>query len=187
MKLLIKIWDTLDKFKTKSIIFGFILIITAIFETLGVGIIYQILKIITDENFIQNNYYLAYLKNNFNFNFNELYLAIISLILLIFIIKNSLIVYFARWQQGFLNLFDIYISDKLFSYYINQPFERYLKNNSSIYVRNLTYETSNFKGALQILMNLLTEGIILTFISLFLLYSNPFATLIIFFILFVCS
>ncbi len=187
MKLLKKIWNTLGVYKTKSIIFGFILIITAIFETLGVGIIYQILKIISDENFIQNNYYFIYLKNNYNFNFNELLLAIISSILLIFIIKNSLIVYFARWQQGFLNLFDIYLSDKLFSYYINQPFERYLKNNSSIYVRNLTYEMSNFKGALQNLMNLLTEGIILIFISCFLLYINPIATLIIFFILFVFS
>jgi len=187
MKLLKKIWNTLGVYKTKSIIFGFILIITAIFETLGVGIIYQILKIISDENFIQNNYYFIYLKNIYNFNFNELLLAIISSILLIFIIKNSLIVYFARWQQGFLNLFDIYLSDKLFSYYINQPFERYLKNNSSIYVRNLTYEMSNFKGALQNLMNLLTEGIILIFISCFLLYINPIATLIIFFILFVFS
>ena len=79
----------------------------------------------------------------------------------------------------FLNIFDVYLSDKLFSYYINQPFERYIKNNSSVYVRNLTVEMSNYKGVLQQLITLITE-IILSFISLFLLYINPVATLLIF-------
>ena len=187
MKLLKKIWSTLGTYKTKGVVFGLILILTAILETLGVGIIYQILKIISDENFIQNNFYFIYLKNYFKLNYNELLFTIVLLVLVIFVIKNSLIVYFARWQQGFLNLFDVYLSDKLFSYYINQPFERYLKHNSSKYVRNLTYEMSNFKGALQHYMNLVTEGIILIFISSFLIYINPIATLVIFFILFIFS
>ena len=46
---------------------------------------------------------------------------------------------------------------------------------------------SNFKGALQHYMNLVTEGIILIFISSFLIYINPIATLVIFFILFIFS
>lgn len=187
MILLKKVWSTLDEFKTKSLIFGFILIITAIFETIGVGIIYQLLNVITDENFIKSNYYFLYLKNKFEFNYNQLFFLLIFTILLIFFIKNSLIIFFAKWQQNFLNLFDIYLSDKLFSYYINQPFEKYIENNSSTYVRNLTYEMSNFKGALQNLMSLMTEIIILSFISFFLIYINPIATFIIFIILFLST
>ncbi len=183
MNLLKKIWSSLGPFKIKSIYFGLILIITAIFETLGIGIIYQIIKIIIEPDFINNNYYLSSLSNYLNISGDQFILLILFTILIIFIIKNTLIVLFAKWQQNFLNIFDVYLSDKLFSYYINQPFERYIKNNSSVYVRNLTVEMSNYKGVLQQLITLITEGIILSFISLFLLYINPIATLLIFLIL----
>ena len=183
MNLLKKIWNSLGPFKIKSIYFGLILIVTAIFETLGIGIIYQIIKIIIEPDFINNNYYLSSLSNYFNISGDQLILLILFTILIIFIIKNTLIVLFTKWQQNFLNIFDVYLSDKLFSYYINQPFERYIKNNSSVYVRNLTVEMSNYKGVLQQLITLITEGIILSFISLFLLYINPVATLLIFLIL----
>jgi ABC-type bacteriocin/lantibiotic exporter with double-glycine peptidase domain len=82
-----------------------------------------------------------------------------------------------------LNIFDVMISDKLFTYYINQPYERYLKNNSSVYVRNLTVEMSNFKGALQTLITLITESIIIIFITSFLIYIDPIVTFSIFIIL----
>ena len=183
MNLLKKIWTSLGPFKIKSVYFGLILILTAIFETLGIGIIYQIIKIIVEPDFINNNYYLSSLRSYLNISGDQFILLILFSILVIFIIKNTIIVLFTKWQQNFLNIFDVYLSDKLFSYYINQPFERYIKNNSSVYVRNLTVEMSNYKGALQQLITLITEGIILSFISLFLLYINPIATLLIFLIL----
>ncbi len=183
MNLLKKIWSSLGPFKIKSVYFGLILIVTAIFETLGIGIIYQIIKIIIEPDFINNNYYLSSLSNYLNIRGDQFILLILFMILIIFIFKNTLIVLFTKWQQNFLNIFDVYLSDKLFSYYINQPFERYIKNNSSVYVRNLTVEMSNYKGTLQQLITLITEGIILSFISLFLLYINPVATLLIFLIL----
>ena len=159
------------------------MLITAFFETLGIGVIYQVLRIITDLGFIENNLYLTSIKENLSINSNQLIIIILGTILFIFIIKNTLSVLFIKWQQNFLNFFDVYISDTLFTYYINQPYEQYIKNNSSIYVRNLTVEISNFKGALQQLMTLISEGVILIFICGALVFLNPIASLIIFCIL----
>jgi len=178
-----KVWEGLENFKKKTILFAFILLITAFFETLGIGVIYQVLRIITDAGFIENNLYLTLIKENFNINNNQLIIVILVIILFIFIIKNTLSVLFIKWQQNFLNLFDVYISDKLFAYYINQPYEKYIKNNSSTYVRNLTVEISNFKGALQQLMTLISEGIILLFIGVALIYVNPIVSFVIFCVL----
>ena len=58
MKIIKKIWEGLEDFKSKTILFAFILMLTAFFETLGIGAIYQILRIITDLGFIENNLYL---------------------------------------------------------------------------------------------------------------------------------
>tara|TARA_B100000787_G_C16191191_1_gene297612 strand:+ start:916 stop:2637 length:1722 start_codon:yes stop_codon:yes gene_type:complete len=187
MNLLKKIWWSLDRFKYKTIVFAFILLVSVIFETLGVGVIYQILNIITNVDFVQNNEYLYLIKNEFNFSNNEIIIFVLFLVIIIFIIKNTLIIFFTRWQQNFLNLFDVTISDKLFTYYINQPYERYLKNNSSVYVRNLTVEMSNFKGALQILITLITESIVIIFITSFLIYIDPVITFSIFLILAIFS
>ena len=183
-----KVWSGLEKFKKKTVFFAFILLITASFETLGIGVIYQVLRIITDLGFIENNLYLTSIKENLSINSNQLIIIILGTILFIFIIKNTLSVLFIKWQQNFLNFYDVYISDTLFTYYINQPYEQYIKNNSSIYVRNLTVEISNFKGALQQLMTLISEGVILIFICGALVFLNPIASLIIFCILLlVCS
>ena len=183
-----KVWSGLEKFKKKTVFFAFILLITAFFETLGIGVIYQVLRIITDLGFIENNLYLTSIKENLSINSNQLIIIILGTILFIFIIKNTLSVLFIKWQQNFLNFFDVYISDTLFTYYINQPYEQYIKNNSSIYVRNLTGEISNFKGALQQLMTLISEGVILISICGALVFLNPIASLIIFCILLlVCS
>ena len=102
MNLLKKIWNSLGPFKIKSIYFGLILIVTAIFETLGIGIIYQIIKIIIEPDFIKNNYYLSSLSNYFNISGDQFILLILFTILIIFIIKNTLIVLFTKWQQNFL-------------------------------------------------------------------------------------
>lgn len=183
-----KVWSGLEKFKKKTVFFAFILLITAFFETLGIGVIYQVLRIITDLGFIENNLYLTSIKENLSINSNQLIIIILGTILFIFIIKNTLSVLFIKWQQNFLNFYDVYISDTLFTYYINQPYEQYIKNNSSIYVRNLTVEISNFKGALQQLMTLISEGVILIFICGALVFLNPIVSLIIFCILLlVCS
>jgi ABC-type multidrug transport system fused ATPase/permease subunit len=188
MKTLKKVWEGLESFKNKTILFSFILLLTAFFETLGIGVIYQVLRIITDVGFIENNSYLNFIKEYFYINDNQVIVIILISLLLIFIIKNTLIVIFVKWQQNFLNNFDIHISDRLFTYYISQPYEKYLLNNSSTYVRNLTAETSNFKGALQLLMVLISEGVIIISIGGFLLFFNPIISLIIFaIILLICS
>jgi ATP-binding cassette, subfamily B, bacterial PglK len=188
MKIIKKIWEGLEDFKSKTILFAFILMLTAFFETLGIGAIYQILRIITDVGFIENNLYLNLIKDNLQISNNQIIVLILVTILLIFIIKDTLSVMFIKWQQIFLNHFDINISDKLFTYYITQHYEKYLLNNSSTYVRNLTVETSNFKGALQHLMTLISEGIILISIGTFLLVINPISSLVIFaIILLICS
>ena len=59
-----KVWSGLEKFKKKTVFFAFILLITASFETLGIGVIYQVLRIITDLGFIENNLYLTSIKEN---------------------------------------------------------------------------------------------------------------------------
>ena len=183
MDLIYKIWSSLEKFKKKSLIFSILLIISAILETIGIGMIYQILKIITDATFIDNNYYLSSLGSYLKIDNIDIILIFLFLILIIFIIKNSLIIFFPQWQQKTLDYFDNYFSDRLFGYYINQSYEKYLKNHSSVYVRNLTYEMSNFKGAIQQLITLISESIILLIITCFLLYIDPIASLIIFLII----
>ena len=81
MKTLKKVWEGLESFKNKTILFSFILLLTAFFETLGIGVIYQVLRIITDVGFIENNSYLNFIKEYFYINNNQvIVLILISLV-----------------------------------------------------------------------------------------------------------
>ena len=168
------IWSNLSEFKQKSFIFLIMLLTSSFFEILSVGAIYQVLIILSEPQTNKNFFF-----EKFNI-FNENYISFILLTLVfIFIFKNLLNIYFINWQQKFLNIFDVYLSDKLFRYYLNKDYQEFSKKNSSHYVRNLTYEISNYKGALQDLMTLVVEIILFIFILIFLFYINLFGTLLI--------
>lgn len=168
------IWSNFAKFKNKSFLFLIMLLINSIFEILSVGAIYQTLVFLSDPINQKNNFIANYVF------FKEYYIASILLTLVvIFILKNSLNIFFFNWQQSFLNHFDIYLSNKLFKNYLNKDFQDFSEKNSSYYIRNLTYEISNYKGVLQDLMNLIVEIILLFFILFFLFYINFYITLII--------
>ena len=167
----------LPKYWLKNLnIIVFLSLINAIFEILSIGLIIPFISIFIDKT--------DYLKENFyffsKFNNEQYILIILLLFIILFSIKNIFSLLANKKKIDFSHNLNVYLTEKLFSKYINKRFDFYMIKNSSEITRNLLIEIPNFcYSAIISIINLITQSILFFTILIFLLIYNPLVTLIV--------
>ena len=171
--------DQLKKFK----ILLFFMMISMIFETIGISSMVPLINFFTDGSLLPN---LNIDLNNFFYEIgvkreNILHIVLI-IIFIIYFIKN-LYLGFYSWVEtkfSYKVRFDIGVS--LFKKYLNKPYMFHVQNNSSHLMAKIIQDTAVFGSALSNASALLTEILVITGITLFLFIVKPLETSIIFLI-----
>jgi len=179
MKLFFKIFDAFN-FKQKiNFIFLLILIFFNTFlEMISIGMILPLIALLTQDNFIDKYYFIL---NYFNFFFelnktNLIYFFIIFLVV-IFLIKNVLILLFSIFKYNFFfNILNIY-SKKLYEIYINKDYFFFTKNNSSVLIRNVD-NVSIFSESINQILFFITDFLTIFGLLILLMYFEFFGTII---------
>jgi len=154
----------------------FLTLISAIFEILSIGLIIPFISIFIDKT--------DYLKENFNFfstyNKEEYVLIILILFIALFFIKNIFLLLANKKKIDFSHNLNVYLTEKLYSKYINKRFDFHIIKNSSELTRNLIIEIPNFSfSAIISIINLITQSILFFTILIFLIVYNPIVTFIV--------
>ena len=166
------------KQKKKLIILFFFSLIAVFLELLGIGIIFPFLtSIVSEESFSKYNLKFLddfLLKNNFNVE-----IFFLSLILIIFFIKNSYLFFQLKYQSKIIYEVAENLSSKLFRIYLNLDIINFKLRNTSTLVRNTTTEINTFcSGCVNSFINILTEVFLLTSILIFLIFIDIKLTLV---------
>ncbi len=142
-----------------------------ILETLGIGIIIPVLKVLVEENFQDSNFFSIFIKN-LNFSKDELIYLFLLLTFLIYSLKSLFLAYVARKEVNFIKKIRISLSEKLFSTYLNLPYKFHLDTNSGNLIRNIT----DIKLYLNLLLHtliVLVESFVFVGIVVFLIIYEP--------------
>ena len=145
-----------------------------IFEIVGIGAFIPLISILIGE---QSSVSIPFF-GDFFFNFlrqtnsNQIFFFTIFFCTII-VFKNLFLIFSTWFNNKNLQNLSKRISQDLFEKYLAAPYFFHIKNNSSKLLYNCTDATEVFKEALGHLINLLTEILILTGISFFLLYFEP--------------
>jgi ABC-type multidrug transport system fused ATPase/permease subunit len=107
------------------------------------------------------------LEHNINFKFLVLFLFV-----LLFCIKNFLLLIISYLNLKFLNLLCVRLSKDLFSLYLEQGYDFFLSSNSDNLLRKLTTDISGVKNFIVSLQILFAELIFIFSLSILLFYSN---------------
>jgi ATP-binding cassette, subfamily B, bacterial PglK len=155
------------------------MIIAALFETLGIGMIVPFVGIVTNPEMIHQQEILSYLFSYFNFNSTSSFLFFSVIFLLsIFVIKNLYLLLFQYAQNRVILNQQVKLSKRLFNEYLTKPYTFHLERNSATLQRNLNGEVSKvYQGIIMAGFNLLTEGLVITSILVLLLITAPEATI----------
>ena len=170
-KHLSKIYSTFDREDINKIIFIFCLtFICSITELISIGLIIPILHLFSGG---QLEIDLIQIPKLFNNSSNEALYLILSIFLVVYFVKFSLNKILIKKQNSFSHFLFAKTSKKFFRLYLNKNFSFFIKNNSSDLIRNVLSECNLFStGVVFYLVQLLSELIFFTFISIFLIYYN---------------
>ena len=167
--LIINTWKILEtKQRFKSIIFFGLVSFSIILELLGIGMVFPIIGLIINENFLST---LPFLKDTFLIDIKHETLISISLLslFLIFLVKNLFMLFFYWWQNSFTTNTSVNLARKLFKKYLYQDYIFHTNNHSGTLIRNIETEVFFFQVILLRLILLLSEILILTSICVLLL------------------
>ena len=98
---------------------------------------------------------------------------------ILFVFKNLLLIFLYNWQYSYSAKIQRNLSCDLLKKYIYLNYQYFLKENSSIYMRNVDSECTRFNNYLVSALSFVTELSLLIFIIGYLLYISFLSTLII--------
>ena len=164
------------------VILAFLLIILSILEILSLGSIPILLSSILDQNSFDLKFLkFQYLNENSENMSQKNKIELISLIIIaLFIFKNLFHASIFFFQGRLLKNIKLYISRKLFNFYLNQNYLYFVKKNTSIIQRTLSIDVGNTIIYILSLMNIAKECLILVAIIILLFFSNAEITIFLF-------
>ena len=150
-------------------------------ELFGIALVVPVLAIIVENDILILYPFLEPLIILLG-NPSKISLVLYSIYALAFIYFLKIIfLTYLNWKQSQF-VFDVekYATEKLFSIYLKVPFNFHLKHNSSILLRNVTTEVSMISSSMTALTSLIIEILIIIGVVFFLIYLEPFISLIVF-------
>lgn len=186
IKILKKINFLLSKAqRIKLIIIALLLFVGMVLEFFGLGILIPVINILLDSNALTQNEYLKSFREFFpHISDQKFVLSILLFIVFFYSVKICFLVLLAFKQNRFLSFLKASVTNKLFSSYLNQPYEYHLKIDSSNLVKNLQIEAGYFFTFITSLINVFIEGGLILSIFIILIIIEPFGTLALSFFLF---
>nr|WP_283248178.1 ABC transporter ATP-binding protein [Bacillus sp. FJAT-50079] len=155
------------------------MIVAALLETIGIGLIVPFIGIVTNPKIIQEQAILANLYEKFNFQSTTAFMVFSVLMLLsIFVLKNLYLLLFHYAQYRVILNQQVKLSRNLLKEYLTKPYTFHLQRNTADLLRNVNGEVSKvFQGIILSTFQLLTEALVIICILLLLLVTAPQATL----------
>lgn len=148
----------------------FLMLIIAVFEAFGIGLLYPLITIIGDTDWLEHHDRIARILSFFLITSHRKLVFAASLALLVFyVLKNILILVQGKIQINFsLNNQHDY-SRRLYAYYMGKPYLYHLDTNISIISRNISIGgiyifTEILISTLQVITNIITVAVIWLFI-----------------------
>ena len=165
----------LSKFYKKRLYFlFFIMILSIFFDVISIGSIFPLLGFIVTENENYLNIFEFSKSGSFLFEQNNLYLTAITIIFILFFLKNLFLLFFTKINSNFLAYLTIYHQEKILFNILRKKYDFFVKKNSAFFIREFNSEikliTSGFiQPILDISLNVLTLFgflILLSFVDL---------------------
>lgn len=176
IKKLFKLLTT--KQKKNAVVLLFLMVVGMLFETIGVGLIIPVFTVLSDTD---SSVSVPFLQSFFSLFNNPSHREIITIAMIgmvvVYLIKNLYLGFLSWAQFRFSNSLQVYLSQKLFSVYLLQPYTFHLQRNSAQLVRNVLTEVSQYKAAIGQIMTLFSELLVVLGVTALLVISEPLGAL----------
>lgn len=172
LKKLISLFDA--RTRAQFAVLFVLMLVTAILETIGIGLIMPFIAIITDPSIIDHNMWLRSAKHIFGIVKPSDFLLYMGVALVLFyIVKNICLGLSSYLQLRFIFSKRAALGERLLRSYLFRPYVFHLEHNTSELLRNISVETIRVFNFVQSFLKMCSEGCIFACIIAMLLWVNP--------------
>jgi ABC-type multidrug transport system fused ATPase/permease subunit len=144
--------------KKRMVILLAMMIIGAVFETVGLALVMPFISLVMDSSEIHKNPLLEWIYNVLNIKSTNDFIILAGITLIaVYIIKNVYIFFMYSIQYRFASNNKLRMSSRLLSIYLNKPYSFYLEKNSAEIIRNVNVDVSNVFTLLSTTLQFATE------------------------------
>ncbi len=176
-----------DHFKL-LILFGMMLV-ASLFEVLGIGMIPAFVITMAEPDKVLSLQYVGPVLENLGITTSEsLVFSGAIVLIVVYLVKNSYLVYFKYIKQKFVIRRKIYLQNRLFKAYMTAPYTFYLDKNSAELLRNVNGEVGKIiSGAVLPILEIFLNLTMFVFIIAGLIFLEPLITFITILLMGVCG
>ena len=157
-----------------------LLFVGMFFEVLGIGILLPILTAVLDPEILLKNQLSSSVLDIFQITDKELIVKIaLGTLLVVYFVKSAFLIFLSHFQNKFISNLSAFLSNKLFSNYLNQWYKFHVDRNSSELIKNFQVEITYFSNFLVSTISLFTEVALAFSVIITLLFIEPFGTLVV--------
>ena len=137
-----KLMILLDKKqKKKMILLVFLMLIGAVLETLGVSMIYPVVKVVMTPDAVEDSWYLQIICDIFRIDYGDtrsLMVVVMTGLVVIFALKNIFLFFQQKVQLKFVYTNQFATSRRMMINFMLRPYEYYLNADTSVIQRSIT-------------------------------------------------
>lgn len=163
-KILKKLMVLLDQRQKRiMILLVIMMLIGAILETAGVGMVIPVMQMVLDENAVAKNEYLQILCDILHIAHDDnrtLIIVTMLALIMIFVLKNVFLFFQQKAQFKFVYTNQFATSRRMMINFMQRPYEYYLNADTSVIQRSITSDVNNMYGLILSLLQLFSEGIV---------------------------
>lgn len=179
IKILKKLRVLLDK-KQKRTMLGliFLMIIGALLQTAGVGMLVQAVNVIIDADALENNAAVAALYRLLQSRTYESFsITVMALLIVVFVVKNVFLYFQQKLTYAFVYRNQFRTSERMMRNYLRRGYEFYLNADTAAVQRNITSDVNNMYAMILAMLQLFSDGVVSLFIVAYCLMTNGAMTI----------
>lgn len=170
--------------RQKRIMVGlvFLMLIGAVLETMGVGMVVPVMQVVMDENAIQENEYLQVLCRilHLDQSDNTQLMVLLMLALIgVFVLKNIFLFFQQKAQLRFVYTNQFATSRRMMINFMQRPYEYYLNADTAVIQRSITSDVNNMYGLILSLLQLVSEAIVFACLAVVSLSLDAWMTIMV--------
>ncbi len=179
-QILKKLGVLLDK-KQKRAMAGLIvlMIISAVLQTAGIGLLVQVVNVVIDPDAVMNS---SIAKMCYKLLGSDTYesfaITVMLLLVAIFVIKNIFLYLQQKLTFAFVYVNQFRTSERMMRNYLRRGYEFYLNADTAVVQRSITSDVNNMYGLILALLQLLSDGVISVFVIAYCFISNGTMTVL---------
>lgn len=180
IKILKKLRVLLDK-KQKYSMVGLIvlMIIGAFLQTLGVGLLVEVVNVAVDPNVVETNWLAAELYRLMGSpGYRNFSLVVMIMLIITYVCKNLFLFIQQKLTFSFVYTNQFRTSERMMRNYLRRGYEFYLNADTAIVQRNITSDVNNMYALILALLQLMSDSVVSLFVVSYCFLTNGTMTLL---------